>query len=354
MDSLLNGIYVFLVKRGDGMDPTIKDVARLSKVSIATVSRILNNKPGYSEETKDRVMKAIEELGYQPNGVARGLISKRTRTIGILVPELSSMVASEVIKGIEDVSHQNGSSVIVCNTDSNGKRTMEYLKLLSEKRVDGVIFASETLKKEYYKTLSEMRVPVVLLSTLSIDYQLPYIKVDDFQAAYKAVQYLIENGHEKIAMISGNKEDPIAGEPRIAGYKKALYDNGIIFREEWFVGFDAYNFENGYKGMTTLEDRKTGVTAIFASSDELAAGVLSRAYELGIIVPEQLSVIGYDNTKLAKMVIPPLTTVEQPLYQMGCEAAEMLYEMLLSGKDVSSRILPHKIIERKTVKNLKV
>lgn len=334
------------------MNPTIKDVARQSNVSIATVSRILNNKPGYSEETKDRVLKAIAELGYQPNGVARGLINKRTQTIGVLFPELSSMVASEVIKGIEDVSHQQGSSVIVCNTDCNGKRTMDYLKLLSEKRVDGIIFASEVLKEEYYKTLAEMKVPVVLLSTLSTDFQIPYIKVDDFQAAFNATQYLINNGHERIAMISGNKEDPIAGIPRIAGYKKALQNHGIHFKEEWFISYLNFDFDSGYKGVSEIFNRAIDVTAIFASSDELAAGVLSRAYELGIKVPDQLSIIGYDNTKLAKMINPPLTTLAQPLYDMGCEGAEMLYEMLQTGKMVSSRILQHNIIERKTVKNI--
>ena len=141
------------------MDPTIKDVAKKANVSIATVSRILNDKPGFSMKTKMKVLKVIEEIGYQPNAIARGLVSKRTQTIGVLMPTLLDMFAARILNGIDDYAHDIGSSVIVCNTDNNGQRTLKYLRVLAEKRVDGIIFMSEYLKDEYYKVMSDMKVP---------------------------------------------------------------------------------------------------------------------------------------------------------------------------------------------------
>ncbi|MDR6225088.1 LacI family DNA-binding transcriptional regulator [Desmospora profundinema] len=335
------------------MGPTIKDVAKKANVSTATVSRILNDLPGYSKETKEKVMKVIEELGYQPNAVARGLVSKRTQTIGVLFPDVSSMFSSEILNGIEDTAHELGSSVIVCNTDRDGKRTMKYLQLLQEKRVDGVIFTSEVLTEEYYETLMDMQVPVVLVSTASYRYPLPYVKVDDKHAAYTATEYLIQNGHTQIAMISGRKEDPIAGAPRVEGYKQALSDYGIPIHEESIVYTDGFGFQQGQESFPRIAEKLPEVTAVFAASDEMAVGAMSAAYQLGIQIPDQLSIIGYDNLKIAEMSIPPLTTVAQPLYQMGEVAAKLLNEMLRTGSSVESRIMPHHIVERCTVKRMK-
>ncbi len=150
------------------MNPTIKDVAKKADVSVATVSRILNNLTGYSDKTRQKVMQAIRELGYQPNAIARGLVNKRTETIGVLVPDLSGSFASEVLSGVEDFAQLHGYSVIVCNTDEDGKRTMNYLQVLREKQVDGILLVSEPLKEEYYRTLQDMRTPFVLISSLSI------------------------------------------------------------------------------------------------------------------------------------------------------------------------------------------
>lgn len=334
------------------MDPTIKDVAKKANVSIATVSRILNDKPGFSKKTKEKVLKVIDELGYQPNAVARGLVSKRTETIGVLIPEVLDMFASKILKGIDDISHEAGSSVIVCNTDSDGKRTMKYLQLLAEKRVDGIIFISEVLKEEYYKVMMDMKVPIVLVSTISYQFNVPYVKVDDRHAAYSATEYLIQNGHKKIAMIAGNKNDPIAGIPRIEGYKSALGAYGISVNDEYIIDSKNFNHENGIKAMEQIYKKKLDITAIFASSDELAVGAMSYAYKKGIRIPENLSIIGYDNTKLAEMATPPLTTVAQPLYEMGSVAANILFEMMGTQSTSESRIMRHYIVERSTVKNL--
>ncbi|WP_256872456.1 LacI family DNA-binding transcriptional regulator [Paenibacillus sp. 79R4] len=198
--------------------PTIKDVAKASGVSVATVSRVLHNLSGYSDKTKQKVLKAVEELGYQPNAIARGLINKRTQTIGVLVPDVSSSFSSEILHGIEQVANDKGFSVIMCNTDEDGKRTLKYLQVLGEKQVDGVIFTSGSLEDEYYKLLKQMRVPVVLVNTLSHKHAIPYVKVDDRQASYHATEYLIRKGHRDIAMICGTITDAIAGVPDSIDY----------------------------------------------------------------------------------------------------------------------------------------
>ena len=333
------------------MNPTIKDVAKKANVSIATVSRILNNKPGFSEKTKQKVLKVIEELGYQPNAVARGLVNKRTETIGVLIPKVSNMLAAEILNGIDDFAHHLGLSVIVCNTDSNGKRTMDYLRILAEKRIDGIIFVSEMVTDAYYQAILEMKVPVVLVSTISYQFPLPYVKVDDRHAAFSATDYLIRQGHRKIAMITGSESDPVAGIPRIEGYKSALSLNGLDINEKWIVNAANFGYEDGIRAMEEIISRELEITAIFASSDELAAGAISKAFQQGIAIPGQLSIIGYDNTKLAEMVVPPLTAVSQPLYEMGKTAARMLFDMIESGKRImESRIMPHTIVERQTVR----
>jgi LacI family transcriptional regulator len=334
------------------MTYTIKDVAKKANVSIATVSRVLNDQGGYSPKTKEKVLSAIKELGYQPNALARGLINKRTETIGILIPEVSNMFAAKIFRGVENAAHQRGSSAIVCNTDSNGEKTMKYLKVLREKRIDGVIFVSEILKEEYYEAISSMNIPIVLVSTESYRYQLPYVKVDDRRAAYTAVEYLINKGHRKIGMISGNKYDLIAGQPRIDGYKKALMSNNIPVNEKYIVSAKGFSFKDGFENLPRLLHAAPDITAIFVASDEMAMGVISAAYNMGIKIPDDLSVIGYDNLPLAEMSIPPLTTVEQPLVQMGEMAANMLFTMIETGKPIESRIMPHKIIERATVRAL--
>ncbi|HYK73599.1 MAG TPA: substrate-binding domain-containing protein [Pseudoneobacillus sp.] len=328
----------------------IKDVAKHANVSIATVSRVVNNLGGYSLATKEKVLQAIEELDYQPNGLARGLINKRTETIAVLFPEVSSMFSSKILKGVEDTVHQRGSSVIVCNTASNGEKTLKYLKVLQEKRIEGIVFVSEIMTEEYYKVISSMKIPVVLVSTESYQYSIPYVKVNDRHAAFSATDYLIKKGHTKIGMISGNPKDMIAGQPRIEGFLDALRFHNLIDNENNIVCRDNFLFADGYQALPQLLHKAPDITAIFVASDEMACGAISSANQMGINVPRDLSVIGYDNLPLAEMTIPPLTTVSQPLEEMGEKAATMLFKMLETGEPVESRIMPHTIIERKSVK----
>lgn len=333
------------------MSSTIKDVAKKAAVSVATVSRVLNNLPGYSESTRKKVMKAVEELGYQPNAIARGLINKRTQTIGVLFPSVSSSFSSAVLQGIEEVAHDANYSVVVCNTAESGKRTMKYLQVLREKQVDGVIFCSRTLEEEYYQAVQAMNIPVVLVATKSDYEEIPYVKVDDRQAAYDATSYLISKGHRNIAMISGWEGDEIAGRPRIEGFRQAMSEHNLTLPEDRILD-GGFNFERGCEAAAELLMRAPDVTAVFCASDEMAIAMISVAARRGIRIPQQLSIVGYDNLKLAEMSNPPLTTIEQPLHDMGRIASEKLVDMMESGQRADSYIMPHRIIERQTVQEL--
>ena len=335
---------------------TILDVAEKAKVSIATVSRALNNQPGCSEETRKKVMRIAQELGYEPNEVARSLINKKTNTIGVIIPEISSLLSSEFINGIDAIAKQESSNLIVTYTKSNIVSTEENLKMLHEKRVDGIIFVSEILRKEYYDYIKRNNIPCVLLSTKSAEYaSVPYVKVDDYDASYAATNYLIKMGHKKIGLISGSSADPIAGNPRIDGYKKAISDNlNKVVEERQIVSGNGFGFDDGRDNFIQLMKQFPELTAIFCVSDEMAIGAISAAYRLGIKIPEDVSIMGYDNLKISEMSVPPLTTTAQPLVKMAEKATEILFKIInKKADDVHSIIMPYQIIERDSVKKIK-
>ncbi|KHE72228.1 LacI family DNA-binding transcriptional regulator [Halobacillus sp. BBL2006] len=333
------------------MNPTIQDVAKAANVSIATVSRVLNNQPGFSEKTKTKVLEAIEELGYQPNAIARGLVNRNSGTIGVLFPSVSGLLSAEVLHGIEARAHEQGYSVIVCNTAADPVKTLKYIQLLSEKRVDGLVFVSEEVTEEYYKAFERMGVPVSLVLTQSYKYPLPFVKVDDSHAAYTATRHLIESGHEKIGMISGNPNDILAGMGRIEGFKRALLEAGLPYSDSLVEKSSSFTYEDGLKSFPKLMERYPEMTAVFSASDEIAVGAIAAAYKLGINIPEDVSIIGYDNLKLSEMSVPPLTTISQPFQRMGEKAIEMVLTMK-EEKTAESCIMAHELVERDSVKKI--
>ncbi|MDA3832901.1 MAG: substrate-binding domain-containing protein [Spirochaetales bacterium] len=326
----------------------ISDVAKHAGVSIATVSRIINNLPGYTEKTRVKVEKAIIDLGYKPNAMARGLVNNKTDTIGVLLPCVTGRFSSELLRGIEKIAHSKGYSVIICNTDMNGERTMAYLRKLSEKRVEGILFISEWLTAEYGDFLSSLGIPVVLVATRSNSYPFPSIRVDDFAAAYTSTSYLIEKGHVRIGFISGTPADRIAGKPRIDGYKKALEDAGIDIHES-FIAYGDFHFESGIAAMDTLDSRGLGLTAVFSASDEMALGAMTYLHRLGRKLPEELSLIGYDDTLDAVMSYPALTTLHQPIEEMGECAMDFICRGVTGAQDI---ILEHYMVERDSVSDI--
>lgn len=332
---------------------TIKDVAKKSNVSVATVSRILNDLGGYSDETKQRVLKAIEELDYQRNAVARGLVMKNTNTVAVLLPYVSTIFHSQILSGIEDIAQQNGYSIIICNVGKHGSRMIDQIKLLAQRQVDGIILTSINMTDEQYELIESLKIPYILVSMISYKHQIPYVRVDDMQASYSATKYLIQNGHKKIAMISGPLNDPIAGQQRIYGYKCALRDYGLPINEK-LIKYGFFGYEHGVKCMEELLDENEEFSAVFAASDDMAVGALQAAYKRGIHVPKELSVMGYDNTRVAEMAIPPLTVVGQPLYEMGNIAMDKLINMINKDEYIQNIVLSHEIVERESVLKINI
>lgn len=329
---------------------TILDVAKKAKTSIATVSRVLNNQTGYSEKTRKKVLKVVDELGYEYNAIARSLKLNKTNTIGVIVPNISSMVTHDLLDGIEEASSAKGYSVIVSYTYSNIERKKKILKNFKEQRVDGLLFVSDYLDDDDYLYLKNMDIPVVLVSTISEKYSLPYVKTDDYAAAYGAVEFLISKGHQEIGMLSGDANDLISGITRLNGYKACLKNANLLVEERKIAYGTNYSFDDGKNKLKELLASYPEMTALFVASDEMAAGVIAAAHEMGIKIPEELSIIGYDNILISQMVWPAMTTVSQPLMEMGSKATDMVLK-LINGEIVDAEpvILPYEIIERASV-----
>ncbi|MFC5531514.1 LacI family DNA-binding transcriptional regulator [Cohnella yongneupensis] len=328
------------------MKPTIKDVAKIASVSISTVSRVMNAPDTVVENKKKRVLDAIEELKYKPNALARGLIYKKTHTLGVVIPDIRNPYYADIIRGMEDASKKSGYSLIICNTDTDGNRLFSYLNTFYEKQIDGLLYTSNPIFPDYYKELKRLRMPVVLVATHSMEYELPSVKINDEQAAYDATQFLIDSGHRNIGMISFDLGDSIAGQTRYQGFVRALRENNLELKRDNIFFVSEY-FHDPYDAAESLFRQSSGLTAVFAVSDVLAMGVLSYLNEKGVAVPNEVSVVGFDNIRLSAFTVPKLTTVAQPMYQIGYRAVEKLHALINGEADpVLREIVPHEIVVR--------
>ncbi|MGD8192299.1 catabolite control protein A [Brevibacillus ginsengisoli] len=332
------------------MPITIYDVAREAGVSMATVSRVVNGNPNVKPTTRKKVLAAIERLGYRPNAVARGLASKKTTTVGVIIPDISSMFFSELARGIEDIATMYKYNIILCNSDQRLEKELQLINTLLEKQVDGLLFMGGEVKEDHLQALSTASVPVVLAATRDADNVLPSVTIDHFQAAYDATKLFIDEGHKRIAMITGPANDPLGGLVRFEGYKKALEDAGIPFHEA-LVANGNYMYKTGLSHMNDFLKLSEPPTAVFAASDEMAIGAIHAVQDAGLRVPQDIEVMGYDNVRLAEMVRPRLTSVVQPMYDIGAVAMRLLTKYM-NNEHVEEHVvlLPHRIEYRQSTK----
>ncbi|MDT9724026.1 LacI family transcriptional regulator [Xylanibacillus composti] len=335
------------------MKPTIRDVANMAGVSISTVSRVMNAPQTVVESKRLRVLEAIEKLKYQPNGFARGLIYKKSNTIGVMIPDIESMYYAGLIRGMQDAAVQLNCSLMFCNTDRDKDRLLSYIENFYEKQVDGIIFASDALHPAYYEKMTRFHFPFVLASTHSLDYDIPSVDIDDESAAYAAVDYLAREGHRQIGMISFPFGAMISGQPRYDGFVRALRDHGLEACAA-HVEFAEHRYEHAYQASRRLLEKAPNLTAVFAASDEFAMGAITAIQDGGRSVPDDVSVIGFDNIRMADMYIPKLSTVAQPVYEIGIRAIQKLHELITDGSVKQLREkLPHKLIIRDSSKPLR-
>ena len=332
------------------MAASIKDVAKEAGVSIATVSRVLNDVDVVNEETKKKVKEAIKKLGYRPNIVARSLKTQKTRTIGILVPDISSQFYPEVVRGAEDVANIYDYNIMLCNSDLDIEKEKEYLKVLKEKMVDGVIYMSSSLKEEIIDLINELQVTTVLVETKDERGILPSVTIDSKLAASEVTKYLLDKGNKKIAFIGVHKNSANAWSMRYDGYKEALEEKGIEVNEN-LTYFNDLRAKSGYDGVNEILDRKEKFDGLFCASDEIAMGAINALRDKGIRVPEDVDVIGFNDIYTASLFYPRLTTVSQPMYDMGSVAMRMLIKLANHQElDETHFVLPHDLVERDSCK----
>ncbi len=332
------------------MAASIKDVAKEAGVSIATVSRVLNEIDVVNDETKKKVQDAIKKLGYRPNIVARSLKTQRTKTIGILIPDISSQFYPEVVRGAEDVANIYDYNVILCNSDLDEDKEKEYLRVLKEKMVDGILYMSSALKPEITELISELNLKTVLVESTDPEGTYPSVSIDNVKAAYEATNYLIKKGNKDIAFIGVKEDAGNAWAERYKGFQKAMEENGFTINKD-MVYFGSLKSEVGYKGIVKILKAVDSIDAVFCASDQVAMGAINalRAHQLS--VPQDVDVMGFNNIDLASVYYPNLTTVGLPIYDMGSIAMRMLIKLINNKTLEQGRyILDHEIIERDSCK----
>lgn len=320
------------------MKVTIKEIAKEAGVSIGTVSRVVNQKDeGVGQETRKRVLDVIARLNYQPNTLARALITNQSKIIGLILPDISNPFFPLLTRGIEDCARDAGYRIFLCNTDDDTAKEREYIRVLKEHRVDGIIFTSTVMATpSEYLELRDLNIPVVVMDRRITDKSaddehgasgvdggiegVNGVFVDNIGGAYAATQHLIALGHRKIGCITGPLSSRNACD-RLEGYEQALRDAGIAPSPEWICQGD-YKPAKGYEAAGRLIDK--GIRAIFASNDLMAFGVYRAASERGLSIPEDLSVVGFDGILQSEFMMPPLTTVIQPTYEVGRAAMTLL------------------------------
>lgn len=332
---------------------TIKDVAKLAGVSKATVSRVLNNSKYVSPEVHERVVKVIEETGYKPSSIARSLVSKETKLVGLLIPDVSNPFYSELVKGMVEVANKYNYNILLCNSFFHVDKEVEFLRILLEKEVDGIIFMTNEITDEHREFFEKYHKPTITVNRKFWGFDIPNVDIDNFSAAYDATKYLIELNHRRIAIIRAPESDETAGVERFEGYARALKDAGIPLNES-LVKEGNFKALSGYKAMKELLNLNNPPTAVFCVNDEMACGAVKCVMEKGLGVPEDISVMGFDDVPLASMFIPSITTIKQPIYEMGALSMELMYKMI-KGEDVEVKtyVLPHQLVVRDSTKERK-
>jgi LacI family transcriptional regulator len=330
----------------------IEDVALRCGYSTATVSRVLSGKDNVSAKAAEKVYAAIKELKYTPNALARGLVRKKTNLIGIVISDISTFFSATILGVIEKNATQIGYSVMICNVLEDIEKEKRYIRNLMEMQVDGIILMHEKIDDGMLDLLHNISVPVVCASVRLPRIALPTVIVDDEKATYDAVQYLISLGHRNIAYFGYVSEKKNQKYSRFNGYVRALQENGIeIQASNIFSG--GMGLRDGYEHFKNLMTIEVAPTAIFAGSDDLAIGAISCASDLGVEIPENISIIGFDNSRVTPFIRPALTTVGQSFEELGQRTMKLLMDYMDDPeKPVEEIIISHKIEIRASCRSI--
>jgi LacI family transcriptional regulator len=327
---------------------TIREVAKKAGVSYATVSHVINNTRFVSPETRSRVQLAMTELNYRPNAVARSLRSGRTNTIGMILPDSSNPYFAEIGRAIEEEAFHSGYSIILCNMELDPAKENLYIEVLLKKQVDGIIFVATGDQLPLLDLLKEQEIPAVMIDRDLPDVAVDTIITDNQQGGYQATRHLLELGHRRIACITGPSSRIYPSGGRITGYRQALEDAGVDY-DESIVCLGDYHPRSGMVITENLLKDLQRPTAIFACNDLMALGAIRAAKKAGLRIPEDLSIVGFDNIDLANFINPPLTTISQEQACLGVWATQALVRRI-TGKNLPylKEKLPTRLIERES------
>ncbi|WP_409304098.1 LacI family DNA-binding transcriptional regulator [Peribacillus sp. SCS-155] len=326
----------------------IIDVAKKANVSTATVSRVLTNSGTVKKETTDKVLEAIESLNYQPNLLARQLRRLETKTILVVVPDITNTFFSKVLRGVEEVANQNGYQVLLGDANNSIEHESGYLNILRQKKADGMILLTANVDAQIVEELAS-QYPVVLACEYTEGSNIPTVSIDNISSARKATEHLINLGHKRIGHISG-PFNSVLGRDRLKGFQQAMAQHCLPV-ESFLVQEGDFSFESGFNLMLKLLALDRTPTAIFAANDEMAIGAIKAVKSKGLKVPDDVSVVGFDDIKFASIYEPALTTIGQPSFDIGKKAMELLIRLINHDElDKDQYILEDRLIIRDSCK----
>jgi LacI family transcriptional regulator len=331
------------------MKITINDVARIANVSKASVSAVLNNKSTVSPKTRDKILKVIEKLNYRPNEVARSLSNRKTKSIGLVIKEIDNPYFARVMKGVFDFCCEMGYTVLLGSSELSPAQEFQNIETLTRQQVDGLIISPLQEVESGFAYLAGLihdKYPFVMLGSVK-SYNTNIVDIDNVSAAHKAVSYLIGLGHTEIAYFSGPTYSSHS-QDRLQGYQQALIDHNLSIRKEYMVEVGSY-ISNGYQaGKTFFSSRSPFPSAVFCYNDLVAIGLINALLELGIKVPQQVSVIGFDDIDICESVKIPITTMRVPAHEIGRKASELVIKQIQNIKQSNNEkiMLETKLIER--------
>lgn len=334
------------------MSATIKDVARLAEVSISTVSRVINDSKPVSPEARRRVLKAIEDLGYKPNEVARSLVTKKSNLIGVIVDDIGNSYVANIVRGIEEIGRMYNYDILLCSSYGDKETETKFIQVLTTKQVEGIILVSEIANNEVMANIDKYKIPFVYLNRYYM-MDIPTVTIDNEEASKQIMDHLISLGHKKILYITQGKDNGQTIEKyKIKGYMDSIKS---INEEPYIYEVNGHRLAYGYKIGEDVKEiiEKNGITAIFCCQDEIAIGLMNYLADNNIKVPDDISIAGFGDITLASIYRPKLTTIREPYYDIGAVAIRRILKAI-SGEPIEEKSikLPIQMIVRESTKKL--
>lgn len=325
---------------------TIKDVAKRAGVSISTVSRVINDSKPVSDEVKQRVLDAIRDTNYRPNQLARGLVLRKSNIIGMIIPDVANPYYAAIVDGAEEIANMYGYTLLLCNTHGELDKEIEYLNLMADKQADGLLFMTGKLKSEHIVWFKNADMKTCFINLYSRELEIPMVSIDNYNAISEAVNYLIGNGHKKIGLLYAPDVDDLLQEERLRAYKDTLNNSGLKYDEN-IVKECRFSIESGYDKTKELLS-ETKVDALLLTNDVAAIGAMRAATEMGYKIPDDISVMGFDDISFSAYYKPSMTVINQPTYDMGAVATRMVIKLIMGEQVEKMVLLPHKLVERES------